>query len=527
MRNTVVLIGSICLGAGAILGLIWLFRCQSNSKEIKLIQAMKIRPAQVAGAFYPADKTELQNQVSELLNSAQKLEIKNSKLIILIVPHAGYIYSGSIAAAGFKQIEGRSIHRVILIGPSHQSWFEGAAVDQNDAWETPLDKVFVDRDWAKKIIDPENKIIFSSDPHLPEHCLEVELPFLQSTLTEFKIVPILLGMADEQTLTVLAEKIAQNLDEQTLLVVSTDLSHYPNYEIAQQVDQKTIEAILSGDPVKFDQTITQQMAVGYPNLDTCACGAKAVKAGLLAAQKLGQGEWRLIKYLNSGDTAGDKGRVVGYAAIAFYSKSKGKNQPADSSTVSAGRSSKPQLKSQKLTEEQKQQLLKIARESLAAYLAGKGLAQYQIDDPVLNQKLGVFVTLKKNGQLRGCMGNFYPETPLWQTVQKQAIIAATEDPRFPPVTQDELNQLEIEISVLSKPEKIDDWRQIKLGKHGVIIRRGLHSGTFLPQVARETGWDLETFLSVLCQQKAGLSADCYQDPATEIFVYTTETFSSK
>lgn len=179
----------------------------------------------------------------------------------------------------------------------------------------------------------------------------------------------------------------------------------------------------------------------------------------------------------------------------------------------------------KLKTKHQKQLLQIARESLAAYLAGQELPHYQITDPELQQKRGVFVTLTKQGQLRGCMGIFSPQTPLWQTVQNQVIIAATEDPRFPPVTQAELDQLTIEISVLSPPRKINHWRQIKLGQEGVIIRRGPYSGTFLPQVAQETGWDLETFLSILCQQKAGLPANAYRDPATEIFVYTTEIFS--
>lgn len=181
----------------------------------------------------------------------------------------------------------------------------------------------------------------------------------------------------------------------------------------------------------------------------------------------------------------------------------------------------------KLSKEQRKLLLKIAREALESYLGNKKMPEYKINDLKLNQKLGVFVTLTKDGQLRGCMGNFSPETPLWQTVHKQAIIAATEDPRFPPVTQGELGQLKIEISVLSKPEKINDWRQIKLGRHGVVIRQGNQGGTFLPQVAEETGWNLEEFLSQLCWQKAGLPADCYQNPATEIFVYTAEVFSEK
>jgi len=181
----------------------------------------------------------------------------------------------------------------------------------------------------------------------------------------------------------------------------------------------------------------------------------------------------------------------------------------------------------KLNKKQRELLLKIARETLESHLGNKKMPECKINDPKLNQKLGVFVTLTKNGRLRGCMGNFEPRTPLWQTVQKQVIESAIYDPRFPPVTYGELVETKIEISVLSRPKKIDDWQKIELGKHGVIISADGQSGTFLPQVATETGWNLEEFLSQLCSQKAGLPPDCYKNPKTEIFIYTAEVFSEK
>ena len=469
---------------------------------------MKIRLAQVAGSFYSAQADQLKEEINQFLAQAPQLNLKSDQRIkLVIVPHAGYLYSGQVAGAGFKSISTET-KRVILLGVSHQSWFSGAAIDESDFWQTPLGKIELDRAWAEKILDQEKQIFLASTPHQAEHSLEVELPFLQVILTEFKIVPILLGQTDNQVLEVLAEKIVQHWDSKTLLVISTDLSHYPNYEIARQVDQKTIKAILSGNPTQLEKTIAQEMAVGYPQLETCACGAEAIKVGLLVGKKLAPGEWRLIQYLNSGDTAGDKGRVVGYAALAYLG-------PKEKETVLS------------LDSEAKKQLLIIARQSLTSYLHQKQLPHYQIDQPQLKTKLGVFVTLKKKGQLRGCMGVFSPPTPLWQTVQRQTIAAASQDPRFPPVQAEELNEIEIEISLLSPPEKISDWRQIKLGRQGVIIRQGERSGTFLPQVAQETGWSLEEFLAQLCKHKAGLAPDCYQDPKTEIFIYDAEVFSEK
>jgi len=469
-----------------------------------------IRSAAVAGSFYPAEPAELQNQISQFLTGSRKT-VNDRAVKMLLVPHAGYPYSGQVAAEGFKQIEGAAIDKVILIGPSHHSWFTGAAIDESDRWQTPLGEVEIDKTLAQSLIDEEEDIFFSSQPHIQEHCLEVEVPFLQTTLKKFKIVPIILGSVSDQLIERLADLIAQNMDSKALLLVSTDLSHYPDYQTATQVDQKTIESILSGDQERFTQTISQEITQGYPGLETCACGEKAVRVAMLAAQKLGPGEWRLIKYANSGDVdIGDKNKVVGYAAIVWVKKEKPEEKEEEKHHA----------------QEERKTLLRIARETLESYLKNKEKPKYQIDNPRLNEKLGVFVTLNKKGhQLRGCIGEFQPVTPLWQTVQNKAIDAALNDPRFPPVRYEELKEIEIEISLLSPPRKITDWREIEPGKHGVILKQGSRGGTFLPQVATETGWDREEFLSQLCLQKAGLPEDCYKDPKTELFVYTAEVFS--
>lgn len=267
-----------------------------------------LRKPAVAGSFYPADPKKLDLVLSDLISQSKKIKL-SGRIKILIVPHAGIAYSGPTAAAGFKQIEGQNYTRVIILGASHQAWFDYAAVFNQGVWETPLGIIEIDESLAKKIIDKNTNIIADTKLHLAEHSLEVELIFLQKVLKNFKIVPILLSQTSDQLIANLAQKIAQNLDKKTLLVVSSDLSHYPPYEIANQVDKNTIETIISG---KFK-------SIDYPGVQTTACGAEAIRVALKVAE-IKKIKFAKIKYQNSGDPpvggpAGDKNRVVGYAAI--------------------------------------------------------------------------------------------------------------------------------------------------------------------------------------------------------------------
>jgi hypothetical protein len=482
---------------------------KNDINEPKKMTEKDIRQPAAAGTFYPDDPTELKNKISNLLSNSE-LRIDNSKIInLLIVPHAGYEYSGSVAAAGFKQIQTSNYDKVILLGASHQSYFEGIAVDENTAWQTPLGQVNIDLVTAQKIVDADESFNFNSSAHSQDHSLEVQLPFLQTVLDNFKIVPILLGQATEKDVNNLANTIHQNLTANTLLVISTDLSHYPSYDLANSIDERTINSILTGDPEKFEKKANEQMSQGYPNLDTVACAEKAVKTGMIIAQNF-DGNWQLIKYANSGDAVGEKSRVVGYAAIVHLG---GGSLPVSSEV-------------DKLNQNQKESLLGLARETLEGYIKEAKKPKASITDPALQEQLGCFVTLRKNGQLRGCMGEFSPTTPLWQTVIDRTVVAATQDPRFSPVEPDELKDISLEISVLSKPEPIDDWQKIELGIHGVIVQKGNRSGTYLPQVGTEHNWNnIEDFLSNLCQSKAGLPADCYKDKNVDLLTYTADVFS--
>ncbi len=454
-----------------------------------------VRKPSVSGSFYPRDPLELKEQIQGFLAQASRRE-QTGPPQILIVPHAGYQYSGPVAAAGFQQLSGLDFPRVILIGSSHQSWFAGAAIDQSQAWQTPLGEVKTDHLLAEKLAAGNDDCSFSAAAHRQEHSLEVELPFLQAVLPDFQLVPILLGQIEERQLDQLVETISANLSPETLLVVSSDLSHYPDYQTAQTVDQLTLASILSGRPEDFLATIASQMKKGYPQLETCACGEKAIVLALKIAARLGSGRWQLFQYANSGDMTGGKARVVGYASLGFFL------QPSGSA----------------------QELLNIARKTLIAYLQDKTIPDFKISDPQLLEPRGAFVTLKKDNQLRGCLGEFASKEPLWKVIRQMVIAAASQDPRFPPVRLNELEEIKIEISVLSPLKRIDSPEEIKLGLHGVMIEKGGRRGVFLPQVATETGWSRKEFLNQLCRQKAGLAANCWQDKDAGLSIFTSKVY---
>jgi len=511
------------IGIGLLLVLPNRFKIENENNFVKEVI---IRQPAVAGQFYPQREKDLRVMADKFLSVAkQEIEKENDPFPILIVPHAGWEYSGQTAAFGFAQIEDNDFKKVVLIGPSHQAFFEGAAIDDSDFWQTPLGKVAVDKALINKILAPEEKIIVNRGVHDNEHCLEVELPFLQMVLSDFKIVPILIGQASESTLELLAKVLAANFDEKTLLVVSSDLSHYPDSKTAKVVDQQTVEAILSGSKDRLVEVL-KKLTDEYPQVDTFACGSEAIKVGLAVAESLSMGKGRLFSKTNSGTVSGQEDRVVGYAAMGFLGKL---NPPAlhHNGTGPAGGQSSKFKAEEELDGDQQKTLLEIARQALENYFKTEKVSDIKVNDELLKQERGVFVTLKKDGQLRGCIGQFVPQKPLYQLVQDMAVSAAAYDHRFSPLQYHELGNIKIEISVLSPMEKISFWQNVELGKYGVYLKYGDRSATFLPQVAAETGWSREEFLSQLCAQKMGLSENCYQDPQAELFVYTAQVFGEE
>lgn len=475
----------------------------------------------MAGQFYPNNKQELNAILSAYLMQA-KIALNNPStssgqaLRIVIAPHAGYQFSGQVAAFAFKGLENSGYKRVALIGRSHQQSFAGVAVDNNEAWATPLGNLLVDKEFIIKLQKINNEIITNVFAHQDEHALEVELPFLQTVLgDDLKIVPLIFGDHNQITVANLAKALAKMIDKETVVVVSSDLSHYPTYEQANKLDQETIATILRLDEAKFEQINCQAEAGGWPEVATLACGAPAIEVAMLLAKQMGLNPV-LLKYANSGDTAPEtKDRVVGYTAIGF-------SLPAVVPTTGGTKEGGAEI-GESNTEEQ-EIALQIARQTLEAAFTKKA---YQLPTglpAIFQEKRGVFVTLKKQKELKGCLGNFTSDIGLAQNIQTMAIEAAFSDPRFLPLEKSELKDVAIEISVLSPMQKITDPDLIEVGKHGVYVKRGNRSGVYLPQVATELGWSKEQFLNSLCAQKAGLPTDCWRDGSAELFIFTAQVF---
>jgi hypothetical protein len=457
----------------------------------------------VAGAFYPADAFALEQTVDELLAQATA---SRQEPIALIVPHAGYIYSGGVAAAAFKQIEGRQFDVLVVLGTNHSAGsFQQIAIWPSGAYSTPLGLMPIDSDLAQTIIacDPQ-RIIANPAVQLAEHSIEVELPFIMRTLGPMPFVPIMIGEPSAENCQALSKALAQALQgRRALIVASTDMSHYPSYDDAVQADASTLLAICSMEPAAVERNTRVWMMQGTANLFCTLCGEGPVAVAMLTARELGANRATVLSYANSGNVPyGDKDQVVGYGAIMFW---KGETPM--------------------LGEEDRTNLLRIARQTLGQYLQTGTTPEFAVSSPALLETNGAFVTLKSQGQLRGCIGRMTASQELYRTVQEMAIAAAAEDPRFPAVRLEELEELTIEISVLFPLEYVSNVGQIEIGSDGLYVSYGPFSGVLLPQVATEQGWDREEFLRQVCL-KAGLPADAWQKGAI-LYRFKAQVFAEK
>jgi len=463
-----------------------------------------IRKAYAAGDFYPKEPATLNRELEKYLGKVEKLPSDN-KLRMLVLPHAGIQYSGLTDAWGAKQLSGEKYSKVIVLGVSHKYSYSHAAVFAEGAWETPLGTIQIDSETANKLLNQKNNVITDEAKHIDDHNLEIPLLFIQKVLSDFKIVPIMLGNQSEDVVDYLAFKIASIMDDETLLVISTDLSHYPNWEDAKKADRRVIDAIVTGKQSEFERAVRANAQHKYAGLSTSACGFNAVKVGLRVAEILDFEEVKELHSTNSGDVTGEKDSVVGYTSIAFWSDG---NIPIIS-----------------LDERAKKEALELARSTLEAHYKGNAI-NYTPFSADLLQPLGAFVTLTNKEELRGCIGNFEPEDPIYKVIQSLAVSAATKDKRFQPVTEGELSEINIEISTMSPQKAVKNWQDIEIGKHGVRIILNGKSGTLLPQVATDNNWNLTTFLETICWQKMGLQdKECYKDPTAKIFTYETDIFS--
>lgn len=477
-----------------------------------------IRKPAVAGSFYPSNPVDLKNAVrSASLTAVQRKS--NALVRALIVPHAGYVYSGGVAASAYNQLDNNKIYnRIFIIGSSHRVAFEGASVYCRGNYSTPLGIVQVDIETARQLIK-DNPGTFRDNPdvQMAEHSLEVQLPFLQEKYgTELKIVPILIGSHKYNDCYKIAQGLMKWFTPENLFIISTDFSHYPSWKDALITDKETAKAICSNSVRNFLETIEKHDRSLVPGLATGICGWTSALTLLNLTAGDDDLEYVSLQYKNSGDSPyGDKEKVVGYEAIEVISRSLTTgNAPAPGNTAA-----QPAGGEFSFSPEEKKALLDISSETLHRFVRKGTVPQIDTADlPArLKNKLGAFVTLRKNGELRGCIGQFNPYEPLWKLVQDMTIASASRDTRFNPVTADELKNITIEISVLSPLKRISKPEEIVLGRHGIYIRQGPSSGTFLPQVATETGWTLEEFLGHCSRDKAGIGWEGWK--TADLFTY--------
>jgi AmmeMemoRadiSam system protein B/AmmeMemoRadiSam system protein A len=478
-------------------------------------QELITREPVVAGQFYPGRPDELRAELTHLFADAEKKKTEEN-IQALIAPHAGYVFSGEVAASSYNQLDTNKIYKTIfIIGSSHRMAFDGASIYNLGNYKTPLGIVPVDIPLANQLIAGNKCFNDRTDAHLYEHSLEVQIPFLQYKLNyPFTIVPIVLGTQNPQTCRQIADALRPYFTDDNLFIISSDFSHYPSYDDACRVDKLTAEAILSNRPQELLRTLNTNESMGINNLATSLCGWTSVLTLMYITEKMEGIQYIPIEYKNSGDAKGygDKSRVVGYNAIVVINK----NAEKPSADESAGFN---------LTQQDKRELLSLARKTIEAYLERHETIKPPAEkySEALKTPAGAFVTLHKEGQLRGCIGRFEPANPLYEVVQEMAIASATRDSRFMPVTPEEMSQIKIEISVLTPLRKIQSIDEIELGKDGIYIKKGYHSGTFLPQVARDTKWTLEEFLGHCARDKAGIGWDGWKD--AEIYVYEAIVFS--
>ncbi len=459
------------------------------------------RPA-VAGRFYPSSPTELAAQIDTFLDKADVSSFQG-RVMALVSPHAGYVYSGQVAAYGYKTVQGKSFDLVVVLAPSHRVYFKGASVYAVGDYLTPLGVAPVDQEACKALMERDRFIQFHPQVHEQEHSLEVQVPFIQRVLKEFKLLPIVMGNQDVEASRRLTDALFPVLkDKKVLVVASSDLSHYHTDREARELDRRIIQAVERFRPEALSKVLSEGKGE--------ACGGGPIMTAMMLSALLGATRARVLAYATSGDVSGDRQAVVGYLSAVFYE------------TVEADGHKKVGV-DLGLTDEEKKILHAIARNAIESALNGKPSPPLPELTPTLKEYRGAFVTLTKNGNLRGCIGLIQPVKPLAASVQEMAVAAAFQDPRFPPLSREEWPRIDIEISALTPFKQIHDFSEIEIGKHGLYIQKGPYSGLLLPQVATEYGWNTEEFLRQTCL-KAGLPTNAYKDPDTKVYVFSADIF---
>jgi len=445
-----------------------------------LAAAQGVRPAVFAGQFYPDDPARLAADIDGFLKAAAPAAAPAPRVVGLIAPHAGYVYSGRTAGAAYALVRGLPYETVVIVAPSHRVGVEGVSVWPDGGFETPLGVARVDSALAAEIAGAAHSR-FRADAFAEEHAVEVQVPFVQRAFPGASIVPIVMGLPTRATIRTLAAALAKTcLARKVLVVASTDLSHFLPQARAETTDAETAALIQS---MRTD-TLIRKAEAG----ENIMCGGGPVAALLLLAEKAGRPR---VEILARTDSSSFGGPVVGYLAAAVFS---GAGGDAEAFTLDA---------------DEKAELLRLARAAVTEYVGKRAVIEDRSGRAKFLAPRGAFVTLTKKGQLRGCIGFIEPVVPLGQAVIRAAIFAASEDPRFPPVAPPELEGLRFEISVLTTPREIASPREVEVGTHGLIVERDGRKGVLLPQVPVDNGWDRETFLEQ-GSIKAGLPADAWK-----------------
>lgn len=464
-----------------------------------------IRPSALAGSWYPAEKEKLLEAVDGLIREAHGPNLYG-ELRALIIPHAGYRFSGRAAALGYSCIGEQTFDRVIILAPTHTYPFRGCSVPSYTAYRTPLGNVPLDTA-ACNSLRKHRLISEKKEAHIQEHSIEIHLPLLQRIRENFKLIPILVGQVSDEDIKAIAKAVKPLLNENTLLVVSSDFTHFGprfSYQPFKDNIEKNLLSldfgafghILAGDNKGF---LEYKRKTGIT-----ACGAMPIAILLHALSEDTQS--MLLAYYTSGHLTGDWTNSVSYAAFCFTEKR------------------------DLLNEDEQEVLLKLSRDVLDSFTKNGSEPALSFDryniTPAMMRRAGVFVTLKKKGVLRGCIGSITGVSPIVNAVIDNTKKSAADDPRFAPVKAAEAKDLRIEISVLTPLEQIDDYQQIRLGTDGVMLVKGKNTGLYLPQVATETGWNLEQFMNSLCG-KAGLPEGSHKDEEAKIYRFQVQKFREK
>jgi AmmeMemoRadiSam system protein B/AmmeMemoRadiSam system protein A len=473
----------------------------------------QVLKSELAGMWYPDDPEELAREIDVYLDAVDT--VPTDHVMALLLPHAGYRYSGMVAAHGVRQIAGRSFSRVVIMGPSHRvALMDAVSIPDVSAIETPLGRIGIDRDLVERLWE-DDRFESHLQAHTHEHSVQIELPFLQRALGDFKLVPIVCGQLGEAAAQRIAATLLNHIDEETLIVVSSDFTHYGrafDYVPFRDDIQENLQKLDLGAFREIEHKNLSGFLDYVHNTGATICGRSPI--AILLAMLPADARVQLLKYDTSGNLTGDWSHCVSYVSAAVSGRWK--------SSCNDGRHCEPVLE---LSASDQVGLLSLARHSITRRIRSD-VPELNLEiTPPMQDIMGAFVTLHKHGQLRGCIGEIFPRRELYEAVAEQAVNAAFHDPRFPRLSGSELDEIDIEISALTAPHQVNSYADIEIGRHGIVLYKGSRSAVFLPQVASEQGWGLEETLTHLAM-KAGLASDAWQS-GCEFHVFEAIVFGEK